>query len=162
MIIGLTGKNGSGKTAVSEYLKSRGFEYHSLSDAIREEIRKRGLEITREVLIDVGNELREKFGPGILAERILPSLRNDQNYVIDSIRNPQEVDVLKTPERFYSAGSGSGAGDSFRAQPETGQGKRGPDAAAIHRRRGARTRFRQSRQPAAECDAAEGGPCRHK
>ena len=95
MIIGLTGKNGSGKTAVSEYLISRGFEYHSLSDAIREEIRKKGLQITREVLIDVGNELREKFGPGILAERILPSLESDQNYVIDSIRNPQEVDVLR-------------------------------------------------------------------
>ena len=100
MIIGLTGKNGSGKTAVSEYLISRGFEYHSLSDAIREEIRKRGLQITREVLIDVGNELREKFGPGILAERILPSLESGQNYVIDSIRNPQEVDVLRSRSDF--------------------------------------------------------------
>ena len=96
MIIGLTGTNGSGKTAVSEYLISRGFEYHSLSDAIREEIHKRGLQITREVLIDVGNELREKFGPGILAARILPNLGSDQNYVIDSIRNPQEVDVLRS------------------------------------------------------------------
>jgi dCMP deaminase len=100
MIIGLTGKNGSGKTAVSEYLVSRGFEYHSLSDAIREEILNRGLKITREVLIDVGNELREKFGPGILAERILPSLDSGQNYVIDSIRNPQEVDVLRSRNDF--------------------------------------------------------------
>ncbi len=100
MIIGLTGKNGSGKTAVSEYLVSRGFEYHSLSDAIREEILTRGLQITREVLIDVGNELREKFGPGILAERILPSLDSGQNYVIDSIRNPQEVDVLRSRNDF--------------------------------------------------------------
>ena len=100
MIIGLTGKNGSGKTAVSEYLVSRGFEYHSLSDAIREEILDRGLQITREVLIDVGNELREKFGPGILAERILPSLDSGQNYVIDSIRNPQEVDVLRSRNDF--------------------------------------------------------------
>ena len=100
MIIGLTGKIGSGKTAVSEYLVSRGFEYHSLSDAIREEILDRGLQITREVLIDVGNELREKFGPGILAERILSSLDSDQNYVIDSIRNPQEVDVLRSRTDF--------------------------------------------------------------
>jgi dCMP deaminase len=100
MIIGLTGKNGSGKTAVSEYLISRGFGYHSLSDAIREEIHNRGLQITREVLINVGNEMREKFGPGILAERILPSLENGQNYVIDSIRNPQEVDVLRRRNDF--------------------------------------------------------------
>jgi dCMP deaminase len=100
MIIGLTGKNGSGKTAVSDYLKSRGFEYYSLSDAIRDEIRNRGLEITREILIDVGNELRTKFGPGVLAERILRNLENDINYVIDSIRNPREVEVLRTRSDF--------------------------------------------------------------
>ncbi|MBN1568477.1 MAG: AAA family ATPase [Acidobacteria bacterium] len=100
MIIGLTGKNGSGKTAVSEYLKSRGFEYYSLSDEIREEIRSRGLEITREVLIDIGNELREKFGPGVLAERILRNLGSDRNYVIDSIRNPQEVEVFQRRSDF--------------------------------------------------------------
>ena len=100
MIIGLTGKNGSGKTAVSDYLKSRGFEYYSLSDEIRREIRGRGLEITREILIDVGNELREKFGPGVLAERILRNLGSDQNYVIDSIRNPQEVEALRRRSDF--------------------------------------------------------------
>jgi dCMP deaminase len=100
MIIGLTGKNGAGKTVVSDYLKSRGFEYYSLSDEIREEIRRRGLEITREVLIDVGNELREKFGPGVLAERVLRSLYDHNNYVVDSIRNPYEVDVLRSRSDF--------------------------------------------------------------
>jgi dCMP deaminase len=100
MIIGLTGKNGSGKTAVCEYLQSRSFEYYSLSDEIRKEIRSRGLEITREVLINIGNELRETFGPGILAERILNSLDHDRNYVIDSIRNPHEVEVLKRRPDF--------------------------------------------------------------
>ena len=100
MIIGLTGKNGSGKTAVSEYLKARGFEYHSLSDGIREEIRRRGLDITRDVLINVGNDLRETFGPGVLAERILQSLEKEHNYVVDSIRNPLEVEVLKRREGF--------------------------------------------------------------
>ena len=100
MIIGLTGKNGSGKTQVSEYLKTRGFQYHSLSDAIREEIRRRGQESSREVLIAIGNDLRERFGAGILAERILPSLEREQNYVIDSIRNPSEVEVLKRRKDF--------------------------------------------------------------
>jgi dCMP deaminase len=100
MIIGLTGKNGSGKTAVSEYLKSRGFEYYSLSDEIRGEIRGRGLEITREILIEVGNELRREFGPGVLAERILKRLDEDRNYVIDSIRNPHEVEVFRRRKDF--------------------------------------------------------------
>lgn len=100
MIIGLTGKNGSGKTAISEYLKSRGFECHSLSDEIREEVRRRNREITREVLIEVGNELRERFGPGVLAERILARLERDRNYVVDSIRNPSEVEVLRRRKDF--------------------------------------------------------------
>jgi dCMP deaminase len=100
MIIGLTGKNGAGKTEVCEYLKKRSFEYYSLSDEIREEATRKGLEVTREVLIEVGNELRQKHGPGILAERILARLQSDRNCVVDSIRNPSEVDVLKTRGDF--------------------------------------------------------------
>jgi dCMP deaminase len=104
MIVGLTGRNASGKTEVSEYLKSRGFEYHSLSDEIREEIRSRGEEISRDMLIRVGTELREKFGPGVLAERILHRLGQERNYVVDSIRNPTEVQVLRTRKDFVLFG----------------------------------------------------------
>jgi dCMP deaminase len=100
MIIGLTGRNASGKTEVAQYLKGRDFEYHSLSDEIREEIRRRGLEITREILIEVGNEMRSTFGVGILAERILQRLEHDRNYVVDSIRNPSEVEVLRRRSDF--------------------------------------------------------------
>ncbi len=100
MIIGLTGRNGSGKTEVSNYLRARGFEYYSLSDEIREEISRRGREITREVLIEVGNDLRTRFGAGVLAERILQRLGRDRNYVIDSIRNPAEVEVLRRRDDF--------------------------------------------------------------
>ena len=92
MVIGLTGKNGSGKTEIAKYLLSRGFEYHSLSDEIREEAGKRGGPVTREVLIEVGNDLRGRFGPGVLAERILLRLDHERNHVVDSIRNPAEVE----------------------------------------------------------------------
>ncbi len=100
MIIGLTGRNGSGKTAVCEYLKSRGFECYSLSDEIREEIRSRRGDITRDILIEAGNELRNRLGPGILAERILRRLEEGRNFVIDSIRNPHEVDVFRRRKDF--------------------------------------------------------------
>ncbi len=100
MIIGLTGTNGAGKTEVADYLRSRGFEYHSLSDEIRTEIRKRGQEITREVLISVGNELRSRYGPGVLAERVLRRLDRNHNYVVDSIRNPSEVEALRSRGDF--------------------------------------------------------------
>jgi dCMP deaminase len=79
---------------------SRGFEYHSLSDEIRLEVKRRGREITREVLMEVGNELRSRFGAGVLADRVLQQIGHDRNYVIDSIRNPNEVEVLKRRKDF--------------------------------------------------------------
>ncbi len=100
MIIGLTGTNAAGKTEVCNYLISRGFECHSLSDEIRDEILRQGQEITRDRLIEVGNELRAKFGPGALAERVLLRLTMDRNHVVDSIRNPAEVEVLRRRPDF--------------------------------------------------------------
>ena len=121
MIIGLTGKNGAGKTEVSNYLVSRGFEYHSLSDEIRAEVRRRGLEITREILTECGNELRSRFGAGILAERILAQLGHDRNYVIDSIRNPAEVDVLRRRKDFKLLGVDAGQAVRFERSRERGR-----------------------------------------
>ena len=101
MIIGLTGRNGSGKGEVAKFLQEAGFQFYSLSDIIREEIRKKGKKVTRERLIETGTGLREKEGPGVLAERTLAKLSSDRNYVVDSIRNPEEVRVLKRRSDFY-------------------------------------------------------------
>ena len=100
MIIGLTGKNGSGKGEVAGFLKDRSFHYYSLSDALREEAAKRGQQITRDVLVGLGNELREKEGPGCLAERIFAKLDPEKHYVIDSIRHPSEVQVFRRRKDF--------------------------------------------------------------
>ncbi len=102
MIIGLTGENCAGKGTAADYLAKRSFYYYSLSDAIREELAARGIEITRENLIRVGNELREKFGAGILAERILEKVQkqSDKNFVVDSFRTPAEVEVFRKVKDF--------------------------------------------------------------
>jgi len=100
MIIGLTGKNGSGKGEVARFLKERGFEYLSLSDVLREEVKRRGKSLTRAQLILAGNELRKKFGPDILAKRVLEHIDTDKNYVIDSIRHPSEAKALKSRNGF--------------------------------------------------------------
>lgn len=100
MIIGLTGKNGAGKGEVANVLKDNGYIYYSLSDAIREEIQKKGEEVTRDRLIVYGNALREEGGPSVLADIILKKLDPDKNYVIDSIRNPHEVKSLKQRSDF--------------------------------------------------------------
>jgi dCMP deaminase len=101
MVIGLTGTNAAGKTIVSEHLKKQGFSYLSLSDEIREELAQRGEQATRENLIAMGNLLRRTFGPAVLAERIKARLEPGRNYVIDSIRNPAEVESLRRLPGFH-------------------------------------------------------------
>jgi dCMP deaminase len=100
MLIGLTGRNASGKGEVARYLQKKSFYYYSLSDVIRHEIRGRGLDPTRDLLITVGNELRQRYGAKILAERILAKIEDDKHYVIDSIRNPSEVDAFRASKHF--------------------------------------------------------------
>lgn len=102
MIIGLTGTNGAGKGTVAEILKEKGFEYHSLSDELREELKRRGVSENRDALIALGNELREKEGPGTLAKRMASRIRKSKkdSFVIDSIRNPAEIEELRKNKSF--------------------------------------------------------------
>jgi dCMP deaminase len=95
IIIGLTGRNAAGKTTAGETLGTRGFSYLSLSDVIREEAKQRGLSTVRENLTALGNELREKHGPGALAELTVGRMQADRNYAVDSIRHPAEVTALR-------------------------------------------------------------------
>jgi dephospho-CoA kinase len=101
-IVGLTGPNASGKSEVAAHLGRRGFAYHSLSDAVREEAARRGLPPLRDHLIEIGNELRRREGPATLARRIVPRLGALD--VVDSIRNPSEVATLRELEGFRLLG----------------------------------------------------------
>ncbi len=101
MVIGLTGRNASGKGVVAEFLRAKGFGYLSLSDFIRGEVAKRGHEVTRERLIEVGRDLRARFGNGYLARQILKQLAEDRNYVVDSFRHPDEVEEFRNRSDFY-------------------------------------------------------------
>jgi dephospho-CoA kinase len=93
-VVGLTGPNSSGKGVTAEWLRDRwGYRVHSLSDVLREEARRRGLEPVRGVLIPLGNELRRDRGAGALAEIVLPQLAPPA--LVDSIRNPEEVAALR-------------------------------------------------------------------
>ena len=100
MIIGLTGKNASGKGEVARFLQDKGFYYYSLSDVLREELKKRDQESTRDNLIRIGRELRSKNGDGCLAERILARTESDKNYVVDSFRHPSEIAVFRANPRY--------------------------------------------------------------
>lgn len=92
--LGLTGPNAAGKGVTAEHLVSRhGYCFVSLSDVLREEARRRGLEPVRGVLIPLGNELRRERGAGVLAEMAADGLAPPA--LVDSIRNPEEVATLR-------------------------------------------------------------------
>lgn len=106
MIIGITGTNSSGKESIAKYLMGRGFVHYSLSDVIREEAAARSLSKERNTLIELGNELREKHGEGILAIRALKKIKEGEikNAVVTSIRSPGEIKELKESGDFYLLG----------------------------------------------------------
>lgn len=96
MILGVAGLYASGKGEAVQFLVARSFEAFSLSDVIREELVRRGERESRERMIEVGNALRAAGGPGVLAQRLVPRLQRDRNTVVDSIRHPAEVEVLRS------------------------------------------------------------------
>lgn len=102
-VVGLTGKNASGKGEIGRYLVSLGYQYRSLSDVVRDEVRKRGLDASRENLIRIANDLRAHHGAATLADEAASTLAEGL-HVIDSIRNPAEVDRLRLAGKFLLLG----------------------------------------------------------
>lgn len=98
--MGLTGRNASGKGTVADWLVERGFVYFSLSDAIRRWLAEQGLDARRDHLIFGGRTLREQGGAGVLAVKTLNVLPAGRDCLIDSIRNPAEVEVLRQRPDF--------------------------------------------------------------
>ena len=101
MILGLTGPNAAGKGEVAKLLVAGGFETFSLSDEIRAELKARGLEPTRDAMIDEGRRLRTEHGLDVLARRVVARFAHGINQAVDSIRNPEEVRFLKTLPGFF-------------------------------------------------------------
>lgn len=99
IVLGITGRNCAGKDSVADLLEARGFERHSLSDAIREELRQRGEAIDRPALIALGRELREAEGPAVLAERMKRMIRTARVTLV-SVRSPAEVTSLRELDGF--------------------------------------------------------------
>ena len=108
--VGVTGLPGAGKGAFISFLRplleERGVSthYYSLSDELREEARRRGLPVERPVLRTIANELRHEHGSGVLSSMVIRKMREDLAsmpagislvVIVDSIRNPEEVRVLR-------------------------------------------------------------------
>ncbi len=103
LIIGITGTIGAGKDTIADYLKTKGFAYHSLSDIIRDECNTRNLSHERDNLIAVGNELRTTFGPSVLGKLTAAKIEKlgEKKSLAVSIRNPAEIEALRATPGFF-------------------------------------------------------------
>jgi len=96
LIVGITGMPGAGKSTAAKALEVHGFKRITMGDVVREETRRRGLEPDEKNTGKVMLELREKHGPGAVAEVCLRSLKamKESVVIIDGIRSSAEVEVF--------------------------------------------------------------------
>jgi len=97
LIVCLTGMPGAGKSTIANGLKNKGFEVINMGDAVRAEAERRNLEPTGSNLGKLMLELREKNGPGAVAELIQDHIKNSNHdiIIIDGIRSNAEIKVLR-------------------------------------------------------------------
>ena len=98
ILIGITGTNGSGKGVVVEYLvNQKSFAYYSNSGYISEELKRRGMELSRSNMRMVGNEFREKYGSAYLVEVALKKAQESKaaHVVVEAIRSSGEAEKIK-------------------------------------------------------------------
>ena len=101
MIIGLTGTFAAGKDTVAEHLMTKGFEHYSTGDQIREIAEERGIKQSRDVLRELGNELRDEHGSEYLCRRIIEEKAKTDKIVISGIRQPGEIKYLRELGHFH-------------------------------------------------------------
>jgi len=97
LIVCLTGMPGAGKSTIADGLKSKGYEIINMGNAVRTEAKRRDLEPTGPNLGKLMLELREKNGPGAVAELVKTEIENSNSdvIIIDGIRSSPEIEVLK-------------------------------------------------------------------
>ncbi|MCE4609653.1 MAG: nucleoside monophosphate kinase [Desulfurococcales archaeon] len=99
LMISVTGMPGSGKSIVAKRISEKiGWPIYSMGDIVREEVRRRGLELTAENIEYVAKKLREELGlaaVGILLRKKIESQREKlEGVVVDGMRSVYEAREL--------------------------------------------------------------------
>jgi dephospho-CoA kinase len=103
IIIGITGTLGAGKGTVVDYLvKEKGFIHYSVRGYLSVIISQKGETVNRDTLTHTANHLRKQFGPAYIIEQLYEiASSGGNNCVIESIRTPGEISVLRQKPNFY-------------------------------------------------------------
>jgi dephospho-CoA kinase len=98
-LVGISGTNGSGKDSLGQILaEDYGWLFISVTEILRDELRARSQEVTRENLRSLSSEWRRSYGHGVLIDKALkiyePQQGDYEGLVISSLRNPGEAEEL--------------------------------------------------------------------
>lgn len=101
--IGITGTLGAGKGTIVDYLiEKKGYVHYSVRAYLTEEIKRRGLEVNRDTMTMVGNDLRATHSPSYIVEQLYENAQaSGKNCIIESVRTPGEVAALRGKPNFY-------------------------------------------------------------
>jgi dephospho-CoA kinase len=102
LIIGITGTLGAGKGTIVDYLlKEKGFVHFSVRGFISEEIVRRGMNVNRDSMVVVANDLRAQHSPSWITDQLYEQAKlGEKNSIIESIRTPGEVESLRLKGHF--------------------------------------------------------------
>ncbi len=101
LVIGLVGKNGSGKTTVSKRIQDNyGGKEHRFSQILMDILDRLYLPHERTHLQNLGKSLRAELGPDVIVNAFKKDLEKDQSdvLIVDGIRYENEVALLKSFE----------------------------------------------------------------
>jgi cytidylate kinase len=98
-IIGLAGTNGSGKDTVGHTLANQyGYLFISVTELLRDEAKRRGQPVEREILRTISAEWRREYGLGVLIDKAVAQYKGAANkyegLAVASLRNPGEADRI--------------------------------------------------------------------
>lgn len=98
-VLTIIGYPGSGKTTAIEAIEDLGIVV-SMGDVVRNEVKKRKLELSGATIGKIAKELREKGGPAIIAEKCVELIKelNAEIIFIDGVRSLFEVNAFR---RFW-------------------------------------------------------------
>jgi cytidylate kinase len=98
-LIGIAGTNGSGKDTLGQILADKyGYLFISVTDILRDELKRQGLPLSRANMRELSAEWRRQYGLGVLVDRAYeiykPDAEKYEGLAMASIRNPGEVDRI--------------------------------------------------------------------
>ena len=101
MIIGIVGPLCSGKDVTSQILSEEGFESISSGDAIRKDMKEKGIELTRENIQEFVRRMRREEGLAYPANKFVKRIIEGKDYVVSGFRNIEEVKEVKKLKYCY-------------------------------------------------------------